>query len=108
MEFTSTAYYYADAVILAHAAKLFHKTADAAAYTALAEKIKTAFNNKYLDEATGNYDQGFQTELSAALYWHLVPANEIPKTAALLADRVKTDGNRLMWDCWNKDDPECA
>ena len=95
VEFTSTAYYYADAVILANAAKLFHKTTDAGVYTALAQKIRTAFNNKYLNESTGNYDQGFQTELSAALYWRLVPANQIQKTAALLAARVKADSIKL-------------
>ena len=95
VEFTSTAYYYTDAVILANAAKLFHKTTDAATYSALAEKIKAAFNAKYLNEATGNYDNGFQTELSAALYWHLVPAGQIQKTAALLAARVKADSTKL-------------
>lgn len=93
--FTSTAYYYADVIILARAAKLFHHTADVKKYTALAEKIKTAFNNKYLDKATGNYDKGYQTELSAALYWHLVPREYIVRTAAALAERVKADGVKL-------------
>ena len=95
VEFTSTAYYYADVVILAKAAKLFHHDADYAMYSALADKIKSAFNRKWLDPTTGNYDQGLQTELSVALYWHLVPAPIIPKTAAALAARVRADSVKL-------------
>ena len=95
VEFTSTCYYYADVDILARAAKLFHHEADYEKYTALATKIKRAFNDKYLDKTTGNYHQGLQTELSAALYWHLVPAEFIPRTAARLAARLKADSVKL-------------
>jgi alpha-L-rhamnosidase len=90
VEFTSTVFYYQDALILAKTAKLFNKKQDAIYYLALAEKIKTAFNLQYLRE-NGNYDKGFQTELSFALYYHLVPENLRAKTAALLAKAV-TDG----------------
>jgi len=95
VEFTSTAYYYTDVVILAQAAKLFHHDEDFEFYNRLAEKIKNAFNKKWLDKATGNYDSGFQTELSAALYWKLVPADLVPKTSALLANRVRADSTKL-------------
>jgi len=95
VEFTSTCYYYADVDILAKAAKLFHHDKDYEKYTALGKKIKAAFNDKYLDKATGGYDQNLQTELSAALYWHMVPAEFIPKTAAALAARVRADSIRL-------------
>ena len=95
VEFTSTCYYYADVDILARAARLFHHQGDYEKYTALAAKIKRVFNDKYLDKTTGNYAQGFQTELSAALHWHLVPAEFIPRTAAALAARVKADSVKL-------------
>ena len=95
VEFTSTAYYYADVTILADAAKLLGKPADYDTYSALAAKIKTAFNKKWLDPATGIYDKGLQTELSAALYWHLVPAEQVKRTAAALAARVKADSVKL-------------
>jgi alpha-L-rhamnosidase len=95
VEFTSTAYYYADVVILTKAAELFHKDVDYTYYSHLAEKIKTSFNQKYLDRATGNYDSGYQTELSAALYWKLVPPEMVPKAAELLAKRVRSDGIKL-------------
>lgn len=73
VELTSTAYYFADAVILAKAAKLFDKKADYKKYLALAEKIKMAFNTKYLNTTTGIYGSVLQTELSVPFYWKLVP-----------------------------------
>jgi alpha-L-rhamnosidase len=95
VEFTSTAYYYADVDILAHAARIFHREADYAYYSQLAKKIKNAFNARYLDRATGNYDSGYQTELSAALYWKLVPTEYVTRTAAILAQRVQADSVKL-------------
>jgi alpha-L-rhamnosidase len=95
VEYTSTAYYYADVTILANAAKLLNKQADYDTYTQLREKIKLAFNKKYLDPFTGNYDKGLQTELSAALYWHLVPEEQIQRTARALANRVRADSVKL-------------
>lgn len=47
VELTSTAYYYADVMILAKAAKLFGFSGDHERYLALAGKIKAAFTAKY-------------------------------------------------------------
>jgi len=94
VEFTSTVFYYQDALILVNAAKLFGKKSDFIVYSALAQKIKAAFNQKYL-RPDGNYDQGFQTELSFALYYHLVPETLKSKTAALLAKAVSDGGIHL-------------
>lgn len=95
VELTSTAYYYADASILANAAKLFGKEEDYNKYTSLSEKIKAAFNHKYLDTAKGIYGSGLQTEMSVALFWGLVPQELKPKVAASLAARVITDSVKL-------------
>lgn len=95
VELTSTCYYYADAVILAKAAKILGKESDFKKYTALAEKIKNAFNAKYLDAATGIYGKGVQTELSVPLFWGLVPAEMKAKVAENLAKRVEADGFHL-------------
>ncbi|PSL47895.1 alpha-L-rhamnosidase [Chitinophaga niastensis] len=95
VEFTSSAYYYADVLILAKAAKIFGKQPDEIKYKALADKIKTAFNTKYLNTRTGMYGEGVQTELSAALYWGLVPDSMKSKVAANLAKRVATDNFHL-------------
>lgn len=91
VELTSTCYYYADALILARAAKLFGNAADQQKYTALAAKIKSAFNEKYLNKETGIYNDGLQTELSVPLYWGLVPDEFKSKVAASLAKRVAAD-----------------
>lgn len=94
-EFTSTAYYYVDAVILSKAAKILGNEADFKKYHSLSEKIKTAVNKKYLDRETGMYGSGLQTELSVALYWGLVPDELKSKVAKNLANRVIADDKHI-------------
>ncbi|SHE40296.1 alpha-L-rhamnosidase [Mariniphaga anaerophila] len=94
-EFTSTAYYYADAVILSKAAKVLGKQADFQKYQALSNKIKNAVNEKYFTSETGIYGSGLQTELSAALHWGLVPDGAKEKVAANLAKRVEADSKHI-------------
>ncbi|WP_372950829.1 alpha-L-rhamnosidase [Mariniphaga sp.] len=94
-EFTSSAYYYVDAVILSKAAKILGKQSDSEKYKALAEKIKTAVNEKYLDRETGMYGSGLQTELSVALHWGLVPDELREKVAENLAKRVEADNKHI-------------
>lgn len=91
VEFTSSTYYYIDARILAKAAKLFGKETDHKKYSDLAEKIRSAINDKYLNEETGIYGSGLQTELSVALYWGLVPEDLKSTVATNLARRVEAD-----------------
>lgn len=95
LEYTSSVYYYVDAVILRKAAELFGKTEDQQYYAALAEKIKSAINKKYFNAQTGIYGSGLQTELSVALQWGIVPEGMEAKVAENLAKRVKADGGHL-------------
>ncbi|MGZ8540258.1 MAG: family 78 glycoside hydrolase catalytic domain, partial [Chitinophagaceae bacterium] len=95
VEFTSSAYYFVDATILANAAKLLGKPADHDKYSKLAFAIKNAVNNKYLDTTTGIYGTGKQTELSVPLYWGLVPGNLKTKLAGHLAKQVEADSNHI-------------
>lgn len=95
LEYTSSVYYYVDAVIAAKAAKMFGKKEDQVHYAALAEQIKSAINSKYFNPQTGIYGSGLQTELSVALQWGLVPENLKAKVALNLAKRVKADGGHL-------------
>ncbi len=94
-EFTSSAYFYVDAVILSKAAKLLGKQADYEKYATLAEKIKQAVNEKYLNRKTGMYGSGLQTELSVALHWNLVPEDMRAQVAANLAKRVEADNKHI-------------
>lgn len=91
-ELTSSIYYFIDAGILAKAAKVLNKQADYEKYQALANKIKSAVNSKFYNRNTGLYCSGYQTELSAPLYWGLVPDGEVAKVAKNLALRVEADG----------------
>jgi alpha-L-rhamnosidase len=90
-EYTSSIYYYRVVSILAKAAKLFGKTEDFTKYSAQAEKVKSAINQKYLNTETGIYGTGNQTELSTALHWGIVPKELKAKVAANLAQRVQAD-----------------
>ncbi|MDR0814227.1 MAG: glycoside hydrolase family 78 protein [Bacteroidales bacterium] len=94
-QYTSSIYYYRVASILAKTAQLFGETEDFAKYSALAEKIKSAINDMYLNRETGIYGSGFQTELSTALHWGIVPDELKAKVAANLAKRVEADGRHL-------------
>ncbi|RYG00008.1 MAG: alpha-rhamnosidase, partial [Chitinophagaceae bacterium] len=95
VELTSTCYYYADIVILSKAAKLLGKTDDYKKYSALALKIKNAFNDKYLNKTNGIYSTGLQTELSVPLFWGIVPDEFKASVAKNLAKRVEADNFHL-------------
>lgn len=94
-EFTSSVYYYVDATILSKTAKLLGKQEDHEKYAVLAEKIKRAVNDKYLNYETGVYGSGLQTEQSVALHWGLVPNEVKDKVAANLAKRVVADDKHI-------------
>lgn len=95
VEFTSSVYYFVDALILSNAAKLLGKSVDQMKYFKLANTIRNAINKKYLNEATGMYGSGFQTELSVPLQWGIVPDHLKNKVAANLAKRVEADNNHI-------------
>jgi alpha-L-rhamnosidase len=95
VELTSSIYYYTDALILAKAARLFGNKKDEEKYTALSAKIKEAINNKYLDREAGTYREGFQTGLSMALFWGIVPDDMKAKVASTLAKMVE-DNNCFL------------
>jgi alpha-L-rhamnosidase len=95
IELTSTCYFYADALILSKIAAIMEKPGQEKHYAALAEKIKNAFNEKYLNREAGLYSAGLQTELSAPLFWGLVPDDMKSKVAANLAKRVEADNFHL-------------
>lgn len=95
LELTSSVYFFVDARILAEAAKMFNKEEDYRYYTALAEKIKNAINNKFLNRQTGIYASGTQTELSVPLMWGVVPEDMKLKVAENLAKKVEEAGFHL-------------
>ena len=95
LEYTSSVYFYNDAVIMTKTAKLFGKKKDELYYGQLADKIRLAINNKYFNKQTCTYGSGVQTELSMALQWHVVPDEYRAQLAHNLAKRVAADNMHL-------------
>ena len=94
-EFTSSIYYYIDATILSRAAKMFGKEEDFLKYSELAKRIKEKINSLYFNPKTSIYGSGFQTELSTALFWGIVPEEYREKVALNLKKRVLLDNSHI-------------
>ncbi len=82
----SSFYYLYDARILADAARVLGKAADAALYDRLAAEIRTAFNREYYDPKTGDYAGGTQT------------ANTLPLFLGIPTEREGSAWGRLFDD----------
>ena len=86
-EMTSTIYLFRDAQILAQAALILGRKADADKYAALAARTKEAFNAKWLTPATSTYANASQTAQAMPLFYGLVPSeHRAPAFAALVSD----------------------
>ena len=94
-ELTSSVYYYVDTQILARAAQMFGYESDYEKYSRLAQDIRQAINDKYLDREKGIYASGTQTELSVPLYWGIVPDELKEKVAYNLNEKVVASGHHL-------------
>jgi alpha-L-rhamnosidase len=73
---TGTGFYYLNAKLVAQIAHALGRETDAAEAEALAQHIKAAFNQKFLQPGTGRYDTATQACQAFALYLGLAPAEE--------------------------------
>ncbi|WP_455584561.1 family 78 glycoside hydrolase catalytic domain [Bacteroides sp.] len=94
-ELTASICFYRMVDIIAKAARLFNQEDDLLFYRKMANKIKMAINDKFLNEETGVYGSGYQAELSMPLRWNIVPEHCRSKVAARLSERVKQDNDHL-------------
>lgn len=92
---TSSIYYYVATEILYKSALLFNYSDDARYYSVLSERIKNAINRVFLDENTGIYATGTQTELAMPLYWNIVPEEYRKIVATRLNERVVKNNYHL-------------
>lgn len=69
---TATATYYYDVCIMAKAAQLIDRDEDYKYYQSLAEEIKSAFNERFFNSETKQYDTGSQTANALAIYMGFV------------------------------------
>lgn len=95
IEVSATAHYYYVAHLLAKAAKMCNKPTDEKRYNLLAENIRKAFNDKFLDKNTMQYGSGSQFCNAVAIFMNIVePQNKAAVMHNLKAD-IKQRGNRL-------------
>jgi len=94
---TSTAYYYADLVLLSRMAGVLGKTEDANLYRTKARAVRSAFNHSFYDQETARYGGGTQTAQACALYHGLVPKGDENAVLAKLLKAIRDKDDHL--DC---------
>ena len=91
-----TGYYYRDASIVSFAAEILGEPDDAEYYSSLAENIKDAFNEKWLNKDTNQYATGSQTANLFPLVLGIVPrANEEGVVRNIVKDIMEKHGGHL-------------
>ncbi|MGL5787706.1 MAG: family 78 glycoside hydrolase catalytic domain [Bacteroidales bacterium] len=86
---TSTAMYYYDVKIMREIANLLGLQNDVKKYDLLASEIKKAFNMKYYNAKTQQYDRNSQTANAMALYVGLVDMQDEPHILNNLVEDIK-------------------
>lgn len=92
---TATAFYYYDTWVLAQAAAMLGKAAEAQQFNESAAAIRAAFNQKFFNSLKGSYATGSQCANAIPLVMNLVePANRTTVLEALVAD-IRQHGNAV-------------
>lgn len=92
---TSTTAYFYYAKLLSKAATVLNKPEDAAKYAQLAQKIKLAFNTRFLDKTTGLYAKDSQTSQVLPLYTGLAPDELRPLILQRLVENIHEHKNHF-------------
>lgn len=92
---TATAIYFHGADILRQAAELLGRKDDAAKWAALAADIRKAFNAKFFNPKTSQYDRGSQTAAAMPLVLGMVSGNQAGAVLKKLVDDVRSRGNQV-------------
>jgi alpha-L-rhamnosidase len=87
----ATSYFYHDFRLMEHYATMLGKTDDARAFHEQAEKIKVAFNEKFLDRDRGQYSNGTQTSCVLPLAFGLVPEEFRTRIFNHLVDKIENE-----------------
>ncbi len=94
-ELTATAFYYLDTRVLAQAAESLGKTDDAKMFAAQADRIRSSFNGKFYNPATGGYSTGSQCANAIPLAMGLVEETNRAAVLQALVTDVESRGNGL-------------
>jgi alpha-L-rhamnosidase len=83
-----TTYFYHLLQLMARYATLLEKPDDAMEFSALAARMKTAFNKKYFHEDAGTYSNGSQTSSVLPLAFGMVPEADREKVVQALVRKI--------------------
>lgn len=89
----ATAYFYADARLMSQYAHGLGKEADEKYFTELAQTLKSAFNAKFLDERSGQYDNGSQTSCVLPLAFGLAPDEQRSRIFQHLLNKIQDESH---------------
>jgi len=95
MSLTATSIYYYDLKLLAQVAQILHKGQDASRFFDWSEKVKSAFNAKFLNTKTNVYSTGSQTAMSMPLSFGLVDEKNKDQVLKNLVDSIIADKKAL-------------
>jgi alpha-L-rhamnosidase len=87
----ATSHYYKMICIMRKFAERFGKNADAQAFAAEAEKVKTAFNQKFHNAQKHHYENNSVTGNVLALAFGLAPETDAPKIAQSIVERTEKE-----------------
>ncbi len=90
-----TPLYAESARILARLSTILGKEKEAARYTKLVEKIKTAYREKFLEKGTGRVEPHTQAGQSFALFLDMLPQEEKKEALKVLLDYISKRGDHL-------------
>lgn len=88
-----TALYYRNILLVSEMAKVIGQKADASNYSQLAEEVKKAFNEKWLNKSTGHYASKSQTAEMLPLSLGLVPEEYQEKLINNIAQNITQNDN---------------
>ena len=95
VEFTSSIFYYTDALIVSKTARVLGNEKEALEFEKLAIEIKSAINKKYFDAENNTYASGTQTEMSMALFRGIVAKEKIQLVADNLAKSIVENNSKM-------------
>jgi len=91
-ELIGTAYFYYDLRLMARYAALLGKADDGRSFNDEAEALKRAFNQKYFNPDTHQYDNGSQTSSVLPLAFGMVPEGQRQSVFSRLVEKITGEG----------------
>ncbi len=90
-----TPLYYQSARMLGEMAEILGHARDAEQYNALAENIKTAYNDQFVEADSGACSPGTQASQSFALFSDIIPESQRPAVLTYLLDDISKQNDHL-------------